>query len=177
MQRYDATAHLYDMRYMKEQEAKYSAALENMKVRELGCVLDAGCGTGLFFNYITDKADIIVGLDISKKTLLVAKKNVVKLSNVHLICADMDNIPLREHIFDHVFAFTVLQNSPDPVNTVKTLGSFAKDNALFVVSGMKKAFSARDFEALLLDAGLKVNMFIDEHDLKCYVAVCTRIYH
>jgi ubiquinone/menaquinone biosynthesis C-methylase UbiE len=174
--RYDLTTHIYDMQYAEEQTAKIKAALESVKIEKDSLVLDAGCGTGLLFGYVADKAEATVGLDISKKILLQAKKRAKSFQNIHLILADADNMPLNEYIFSHVFSITLIQNMPNPAKTLNEIGRVAKESAVIVVTGMKKAFTLEEFEELLRDAGFNIIILNDE-GLKCYVAVCTKIYH
>ena len=177
MRRYDATAHIYDARYEEEQTAKYVAALENLQDRELELVLDVGCGTGLLFSHIKQTARRIVGLDISRKSLLKAKERLRNLTNTEIICADADFMPLREGTVDRLFAITVLQNSPNPAQTLRELKQVSKNEADFVVTGLKKVFSSVDFKGLLQEAGLRVEPLVDEETLKCYVAMCKKMYH
>ncbi|MDH7477879.1 MAG: methyltransferase domain-containing protein [Candidatus Bathyarchaeota archaeon] len=176
MRRYDLTAHIYDMRYAEEQAAKIKAALEELTIEKFAWVLDVGCGTGILFDYIAQKAEAVVGLDISKKILLYAKNRAKNFGEVHLILADADNIPIRENVFTQVFGITVLQNMPNPTKTLEEIKRVAKENAVIVVSGLKKSFTKEEFEELLRHASLKPIIFKSE-GLKCYVAVCTRIYH
>ncbi|HXX87973.1 MAG TPA: class I SAM-dependent methyltransferase [Candidatus Acidoferrum sp.] len=177
MRRYDATAHIYDARYEEEQTAKYAAALENLQKRELGLVLDVGCGTGLLFSYIKQTSRKIVGVDISKKTLFKAKERARNLANVEVILADADFIPLREDIVDRLFAFTVLQNSPNPARTLDESKRISKSEADIVITGLKKVFLLGDFRDLLQKVGLNVESFVDEETLKCYVAMCKKMRH
>lgn len=177
MKRYDATASIYDMRYAEEQAAKYEAAFESLEHENLDFVLDVGCGTGLLFGSIADKAEAIVGLDISREILLVARKRRQIHSNVHLILADADNMPLRDEIFDHVFAMTVIQNAPNPAKTLEEIKRSAKDTSEIVVTGLKRVFSEERFRKLLEHAGFRVVSLKDEDNLRCYVAVCTRLRH
>ena len=177
MRRYDATAHIYDARYEEEQTAKYSVALENLQNRELELILDVGCGTGLLFSYIKQTSRRIVGVDISRKSLLKAKERIRNLTNVEIICADVDFIPLQEGTVDRLFAITVLQNSPNPAQTLKELRRVSKNEADFVVTGLKKVFLLEDFKGLLQKAGLQVKPLVDEETLKCYVAMCKKMYH
>ncbi|HUK84753.1 MAG TPA: class I SAM-dependent methyltransferase, partial [Candidatus Acidoferrum sp.] len=108
MLRYDLTAQMYDERYAEEQESKYEASLE--KVNVTGCaVLDAGCGSGLFFTQVATQASLVVGVDISRKLLLKAKERAGVFDNVSVLQADTDHLPFKESGFDIVFAFTVLQ--------------------------------------------------------------------
>jgi ubiquinone/menaquinone biosynthesis C-methylase UbiE len=175
MHRYDLTARIYDMRYAEEQTVKIEAALKHMKVK--GCMaLDAGCGTGILFSYVADKARMTVGLDVSKKTLLKAKERARDYANVHLVCADVDNMPVEDGVFDKVFAMTLIQNTPNPAETLKQIRRVSADNALIVVTGLKKIFARSVFQQLLKNAGLN-NVAIEDEGLKCYVAVCIKAQH
>ena len=176
MRHYDLTAHIYDMQYAEEQIAKIEAAMENANMEKHGLVLDVGCGTGLLFNYVTNKTKTIVGLDISRKILFQAKKRAKKSPNMHLIWADADSMPLKENIFDHVFAVTLIQNTPHPAKTLNEVKRVTKDNAIIVVTGLKKKFPVEIFEGLLRNAGLNI-IALKSEDLKCHVAVCTKFLH
>jgi ubiquinone/menaquinone biosynthesis C-methylase UbiE len=174
--RYNLTAHIYDMQYAEEQTAKIEAAIEGVKIEKHSLVLDAGCGTGLLFGYVADKAKTTVGLDTSRKILLQAKKRAKNFQGLHLILADADKMPLNRNIFSHVFAITLIQNMPNPDKTLNEVRRVAKDDAIFVITGMKKAFTLEEFEKLLQDAGFSIIALRDE-GLKCYVSVCTKSYH
>jgi ubiquinone/menaquinone biosynthesis C-methylase UbiE len=171
IRRYNLTAHMYEVRYAEEQNAKIKAALEADVINKNSLVLDAGCGTGLFFDYVAHEARTIVGLDVSKKMLLEAKRHADNFQNVNLILADADNMPLKERVFRNVFAFTLLQNMPSPAKTLSEIKRVANRNAIIVVTGMKKAFTLKEFEKLLRNAGLKV-VSLKHEGLKCFVAVC-----
>jgi ubiquinone/menaquinone biosynthesis C-methylase UbiE len=138
--------------------------------------LDVGCGTGILFDHIADTADKIVGLDFSGKTLLEAKRRLRagNLANVHLIRGDADNMPFRDEVFSHVFALTILQNSPDPVETLAEITRVAQNHAVFVVTGLKKIFNERTLRQLLRNTGLKIAR-LEKEGLKCYVAVCMKL--
>jgi ubiquinone/menaquinone biosynthesis C-methylase UbiE len=170
--RYDVTADMYDARYAEEQEAKYKAALAGLRVT--GVVLDVGCGTGLFFNQVAAQADTLVGVDVSLKLLLKAKERAKTFHNVHVIQADADHLPFQSDCFNLVFAFTVLQNMPQPAETLNELKRAAKRNGAIVVSWLKKVFSLDVFEALLQQAGLLMVSLNDAESLKCYVTVTVK---
>lgn len=176
MHRYDSTAHIYDTRYAEEQTAKIEAVIESINMEKEVSVLDVGCGTGLLFNYIVSKTKMIVGLDISRETLLQAKKRARKFANVYLILADSDNVPLKEDVFSHVFALTLIQNTPNPFKTLKEIRRVSKENTVIIVTGLKKKFPIEAFKRLLHDAGLNVIASKSE-SLKCHVAVCTKFFH
>ncbi len=169
MQRYDLTAEMYEERYAEEQKAKYKEALKNVDVA--GCaVLDVGCGSGLFFRGATAQSGIVVGVDISRKLLLKAKEQAKSLENVSVLQADADHLPFKDAFFDVAFAFTVLQNMPKPAVTLRELIRVAIPGSKIVVTGLKKAFPLTVFIDTLEGSGLKIISFVDNEDLKCYVA-------
>ena len=177
MRRYDLTAQMYNTRYADEQKAKYEAALENMGNTPSEMTLDAGCGTGLLLDYITHRAKAIVGLDISRKTLLVAKEHAKTLANVHFVCADVDYMPFKEKLFNPIYAITLIQNSPKPDVTLHEINRISTDNAVIVVTGLKKIFFKKTFEDLIRASDLEITMLRDDYNLKCYVAVCAKRLH
>ncbi len=172
MRHYDQQAKIYDVQYLEEQDTKIESALNSIEFKSNELVLDLGCGTGFLFPHIR-KAKLLVGIDISSKALQVAKK----WSNAHLIQADADNTPFPDHIFDKVFAVTLLQNMPDPMKTISEMKRISKPEAVFVVTGLKKKFTAESFVALLERAQLKVSALKTDEQLKGYVAVCTNLEH
>ena len=170
MQRYDLTVEMYEERYGEEQKAKYRSALENVNVTD-SVVLDAGCGSGLFFSHAAAQAGMLVGVDISRKLLLKAKQQARPLRNVFVLQADADHLPFQDGSFVAVFAFTVLQNMPNSSETLNELKRVAKIGGRLVVTGLKKAFSSNTFTAIIESTGLKLVSFINDEDVKCYVAV------
>jgi ubiquinone/menaquinone biosynthesis C-methylase UbiE len=172
------TANIYDLRYKEEQVAKYAAAIDSLKKKRFVYVLDVGCGTGLLFDHIIERVESIVGIDISRKTLLRAKKREADSPKaINLILADADSIPLKARIFNCTFAVTIIQNSPNPVKTLNEMVRVSRDDAVIIVTGLKKIFSKEAFEGLLLKVGMCIMTLKDEEGLECYVATCRKMNH
>jgi ubiquinone/menaquinone biosynthesis C-methylase UbiE len=170
MQAYDITAEMYDERYGEEQGRKYRKALESVDV--VGkVVLDAGCGSGLFFSQAAGQAKVVVGIDVSRKLLLKAKAQVSDFGNVFLVQADADHLPFQNDFFGAVFAFTMLQNMPKPTETSGELKRVAKIDAKIVVTGLKKFFPNKKFMDFLENSGMQVVAFVDDEPINCYIAV------
>jgi malonyl-CoA O-methyltransferase len=112
---YDATASSYEELFGEEQENKYQIALKTLEGSSLGAVLDVGCGAATFLQKIIDVSSLRVGIDLSLKML--SYEAGINMSSIHLLCADADYLPIRCGIFDSVFAFTLLQNMPNPRST------------------------------------------------------------
>ena len=166
---YDSTAEFYETRYAEEQEAKYKVALEN--TTPSGKVLDVGCGTGLFFRHIVRETEAIIGIDSSKNILIVAQNYVRGRESIHLVQADADHIPFLQDFFDAVFSFTMLQNMPKPVETLKEFRRVAKPDSQIIVTGLKKVISMENLKEMIERAGLRQVSIINETILRCYVAL------
>ena len=173
MRHYDRQAEIYNVQYLGEQNAKIEELLKFMNLEPSDCVLDLGCGTGFLFSHVAQKVQIVVGLDVSQKALKEAKARAEMLSNIFLVRADADNAPFVDHVFDKVFAITVLQNMPEPKVTVVEMKRTAKATGTVAVTGLKKKFTHETFVSLLHDAKLKVVTLTTNEQLKGYTAVCT----
>ena len=170
MQSYDVTAEMYEERYGDEQQRKYKKALEKINISGKA-LLDVGCGSGLFFREVSKDAMMVVGVDISPKLLLKAKEQASAFSNTFVLHADADHLPFKKGCFDDVFAFTVLQNMPNPDETLSELKMVMKGEGKVVVTGLKKAFPLEKFMDVLENSGLQVIVFVDDEVVKCYIAV------
>lgn len=175
MRHYDLTARSYDELYADEQKAKIEKAIEKVGIDKNSLILDCGCGTGLLFDYVAGKAKTVVGLDISRGLLEVAKKRAKKFGNVHLVLADADYAPFKNSVFDGVFVVTLLQNMPNPEVTLAELKRVAGANAFLVITGLKKKFCLASFEDLLRKLKLNIIEIVEgDATLKCYVAICVK---
>jgi ubiquinone/menaquinone biosynthesis C-methylase UbiE len=172
IQRYDITAKMYDERYKEEQTRKYCKALQHIEITS-SVVLDVGCGSGLFFDNVSDKAKIVIGIDVSRKLLNKAKEKANVSGNVYILQADADHLPFHDKFFDRTFAFTILQNMPIPKKTLKELKRVSKTGGKIVVTGLKKAFPLNVFMDIIEESKLTVAAFVDDENVNCYVAVLT----
>lgn len=85
--------------FIKDIEVLWEKTLTNMSVLEMGC------GPGFMLEqFCVAKAKHVVGLDISREMLLLAKNKNSCFLNCHFIVADACNIPLKDESFDLVFS-------------------------------------------------------------------------
>ena len=175
MRHYDQQAAIYDVQYLGEQDAKIEDILNSIRLGSNELVLDLGCGTGFLFQHINKRVELLVGIDVSSRALREAKKRTKNLSNIALIRADADNTPFPDHIFDRIFAITLLQNMPNPMKTITEMKRIGKPQAIFAVTGLKKKFTTKSFVDLLERARLKVVTLNTNQRLKGHVAVCTNL--
>ena len=174
MRHYDRQAAIYNVQYVGEQDTKIEDILNFTELNQKELVLDMGCGTGFLFKHINKQVELLVGIDLSKKALSEANKRAKNMQNVALIQADADNTPFSDHIFDKVFAITVLQNMPDPTKTLSEMKRVSKPQATFAVTGFKKTFTQESFLKVLENAQLTVSILESNEKLKGHVAVCTK---
>ena len=83
-------------------------------------VLDAGCGAGRFLDVASDSEAEVVGLDISG-AVDAARANLAGRKNVHLVQASIYEPPFRTGVFDGCYCIGVVQHTPDPQQTMRTL--------------------------------------------------------
>ena len=170
---YDLTSNMYNMRYSDEQKIKYKRALLKVKLSCDSIVLDVGCGSGLLFSYLVSKVQSIIGVDVSIELLRKAKEK--NKSNIYLIQADADNLPLQNNKMDIVFAFTMLQNMPLPLKTIQEIILATKSEGQIIITGLKKFFPLKKFKEILEESGLKIVTIENGSDLKCYVAINKKV--
>ena len=109
IEKYNSTSNFYDDRYRKIQNEKYMLQLKELNFKDK-TLLDAGCGTGLLLEYVSNlKRNNLnrelryVGLDISWKMLKHFYNKTKKIKNKinsNLILGDIENLPFRDDKFN-----------------------------------------------------------------------------
>ena len=146
IKKYNSSSSFYDSRYRQIQETKYHIILKNFDLTRK-IILDLGCGTGLFIEYVSrrkleqkKKLDYYVGLDISWNMLLEFRSKFEKLKgkNISLLLSDIENLPFRDNQFFSVLSLTSFQNLPDIKKGIKEFFRVSRNRADFNFSILKK---------------------------------------
>lgn len=166
----DMGGEIYDLRYEAEQESKYRVILDSVRPCNKDIVLDDGCGTGLLLQRLNAHG---VGVDLSQGLLSTARSKLKKKPKTHLVQADADYLPFRPSIFHKVFAVTILQNMPEPEQTLEELTRVSRQDSLIAVSSLKKSFSIDHFKRVLENSGLSIKKLIVNEELKDWLAFAT----
>jgi len=121
--KYNSTATFYDKRYRKIQEEKFRIIFSDFLLEKNKIILDAGCGSGLLFEFIVKKFKInqikflnYIGIEISLnmlKRFADKCRNLINNLNVNLILSDIEHLPFRDNRIDSIFSITSLQNLPN----------------------------------------------------------------
>lgn len=98
-------------------------------------VLDISCAEG-YGTKLLQKwgAKKVVGLDISKETIDIARKNFGE-KNIEFVNHDaMDLSCFKNCLFDLVVSFETIEHLQDPLNFLKEIKRVAKKNAKFIIT-------------------------------------------
>ena len=169
---YNLAADTYDDRYISEQSEKYMAVLDKIDLQYPSVILDLGCGTGLLIEKVKQRASYLVGIDFSRAMLAKARDKNKHFNNISFICGDSDFLPIREDVFNTVFSFTLLQNVPDPIRTLKEIIRVAKPQTLIVISALKKNYKKNEITNLIHKTNLKILESINHDFLNDYIYIC-----
>ncbi len=171
IEKYNSTSSFYDDRYRKIQNKKYALQLKNTDFKHK-TLLDAGCGTGLLFEFISKLSNDIshrdlryIGLDISWKMLKNFINKINKLNyngNSNLILGDIENLPFREGAFNLIFSITSLQNLKFLKEGLKELIRVGKKNTTLKVSILKKQLKLEEVITFLNSHTINLNTDILE---------------
>jgi ubiquinone/menaquinone biosynthesis C-methylase UbiE len=168
---YDALGGMiYDLRYEAEQAIKYDEIFRNVNNAEDHLVLDDGCGTGLLLQRVRS---YVVGIDLSYLLLSKARSRLRRRRKIHLMQGDAEHLPIRDMIFDSVFAVTLIQNVPSPKHTLIEMGRVAKKGSDVVVTALKMSFTVDRLEELIRVSGLKLKRVIQDEGMKDWMALVT----
>lgn len=96
-------------------------------------VLDAGCGAGRFLDVAASSEAEIVGVDISS-AIDAAKENLAGRQNVHFVQASIYELPFREGTFDLCYSIGVIQHTPGPERSLRTLAGMIKPEGEIAVT-------------------------------------------
>jgi len=93
-------------------------------------LLDIGCGRGKFLNMVKVPK---IGIDISKKNLKIIKE-MQELSNLSLIVADAENIPIKDLSINFIHFSSTLHHIPNYLKTLKDSIKILKNRGLLYFS-------------------------------------------
>ena len=95
-------------------------------------ILDIGVGAGRFADVVSKWGGEVVGIDLSF-AVDAAQKNIGERKNVHIIQADIFNLPFKKGTFDHMYSIGVLHHTPDTEKAFKEVASLLKKGGEFSV--------------------------------------------
>ena len=102
-------------------------------------VLDAGCGAGRFAEIAAGSGALVVCIDYSS-AVSATRQNLGDQQNVLILQADINNLPFARASFDYVYSLGVLQHTPNPEQSFKSLPDFLRPDGHFCVDFYEKSW-------------------------------------
>ncbi len=93
-------------------------------------ILELGCGTGHWSEFLSSKGFQVIALDISDAMLTKAKMKGIK--NVEFRKADAAALPFHDESFGLVISITMLEFVDDPEKVVKEIYRVLKTGGIFI---------------------------------------------
>jgi ubiquinone/menaquinone biosynthesis C-methylase UbiE len=123
--------------YIKEELLKPFFTGLNLKG---GSVLDAGCGTGYFSKFFSDKKYSVIGIDQNKKPF--------KHPNFKFHNKDLEKIPLKDNVVDNTLLINVLScvfSSKKRQKIINEISRVTKDDGEIIVVNCDKDITKETF--------------------------------
>jgi len=113
--------------------------LRMLQPRRDDLLLEAGCGTGRMTRVLAGQSRQVIAIDFSYESLLRnhAKLQSAGVTNVHLVQADLCNLPFQDSAFPQALSCQVLEHVPDSHSrdkAVRELSRVLKDRSTLVLS-------------------------------------------
>jgi len=91
---------------------RYNMVVKHVKPDVTGSILDVGCGDGCLSYLLAQKADSVIGLDVSPEALSYANKKTEEsdIQNLEFIMGTAYQLPFRNDNFSHVVAAEVIEH-------------------------------------------------------------------
>jgi len=155
---------------------------DNFFIGKLG--LDIGCGAGRHAMQASKKGSEIIAIDLSQ-AVDAAQQNNSTNKLVHIIQADIYNLPFKAGIFDFIYSLGVLHHLSEPENGYKTLIPFLREggalfiwlyvfslrkNVLEILRAVAKRLSNNNVRRMaflcnMIDYGIFINLFRFAHNM------------
>lgn len=124
---YDDQRHLGYHRFLDESEVRITEPYLGQRV------LEAGCGTGLVAERLSERCESMNGFDLSFGMLKKAKARVSRVSQ-----AAITDLPFANDLFDTVVSFKVLAHIPDIERALSEMARVTKPGGYLVLEFYNK---------------------------------------
>ena len=113
-------------------------AVPDFRRNNVSVIFDLGCGAGRHCVYLAQQEFGIVGIDLSKASLKIAKEWIRKerLPNVQLVRGVMTHVPFKDNCFDAVISVSVIHHAmkSDIIRTIEEIHRILRAGGLFLAN-------------------------------------------
>ncbi len=125
---------LYNQRNKKEAKLFLDNILNYLKPKKKSLFLDLGCGTGRHSIYLNKKGFLVDGVDLSEKSLEIAK--IHENEKLHFFLEDMRRLNTKNkynYVFNLFTSFGYFENKKDNKLVVQGISKALKKNGIFMI--------------------------------------------
>lgn len=160
---YDEIAEKYDNEYNYNLAlAENEFVIDSIKKENIhtGKVLDLGCGTGLFLDYIDKPNDEYYGIDISNN-MLNKMKNKHPESNCEKMNISDISKEFRTSSFDNIVSlFGSMAYVPNPAESINNMYNLLKENGkFFIMLPTQKYVKRKNYVGNKFQSEIKLNTY------------------
>ncbi len=129
---YDVIARKFDKTYCKNIYFKKELDIFIKSLKKGSKILDAGCGTGHVAKYLSNLGFKVVGIDLSKEMISIAKKKTKKAT---FKIMDLRDLKFKKHSFDAIITLFALIhiNKKECILTLKNIHSLLKPGGFLFI--------------------------------------------
>ena len=117
--------------------SRLTIILEHLRLFPGCLVLDMGCGTGIFSQFIRTHSGIpveIVCVDISEKMLEVAKGKLGTDGSISYVCGDATSIDFPDGSSDRIICYSCLPHIQEKAAAIENFRRMLKKGGLLVIA-------------------------------------------
>jgi len=138
---YDLSSKLHITRIIEKcEEAVIYDLLRNRKLQRS---LDLGAGTGRYIKLLVHMSKHTIALDFSLNMLKVLKRKHGQYPNLDLICADIENLPFRNHVFNFAISTLTLDHIPNITSALHEIFRALNSNSELIISSFNEKILKR----------------------------------
>lgn len=132
----------YDKHYYLNQRTNYFHNIRRIgeikkeiyQLNKLEFSVDCGCGEGQMLDAISKKSKYTIGCDISFERLKIVKKNMENISNVFLVCCDINHLPFKEERIDALVCSEVIEHLEKDNKAIDEISRIIKKGGSIIVT-------------------------------------------
>jgi len=111
--------------------SKFGLILKKLRPQCGEILLDLGCGNGRYSKIFSLRGVSVVGLEISRLALDLAKKQCVRCN---LLLGTVEKLPFKDGVFDKVFAMDLIEHVPNDFEGLNEIIRIMKNSGVIFVS-------------------------------------------
>lgn len=114
-------------------------------LQDKALILDAGTGSGVDSAMFAESQSTVIAIDLSQQAALSTYRNLGHLPNVHVLQANLRNLPFGDRVFDYISCDQVIHHTPDPPSSFAALAKHLRLKGYMAIYVYKKKSPIREF--------------------------------